>query len=112
MSTLQGALLLTFAMGLVILFCRAFPFLFFSRKDNIQSPFFTFVEKTVPPVAMTVLALNAIGGSLRESLQGGSLTLIAAIFTAAIHLWKRNALLSIIGGTILYMILIRVISVS
>ena len=109
MNSLSEALLLTLAMGAVILFCRAFPFLFFARGGNGQRPFFAFVEKIVPPVAMTVLAFNAIGGAFRGTINDGLLVLVASAFTALTHLWKRNSLLSIIGGTILYMILIRVI---
>ena len=117
MSTLNEALILTLAMGGVILFCRAFPFLF-SAGVQRQSGFFTFVEKTVPPVAMTVLAFNAIGEALRANIfdvfegiigYDGLFVLAAAAITVLLHLWKRNALLSIIGGTVLYMLLLRLI---
>ena len=111
MSSLEQALGLVFAMGAVILFCRAFPFLFFG-KGNISSPgktaFLGFVEKTVPPLAMTVLAINALGSSFREDLGDGFMALVASLLTAVLHLWKRNALISILGGTALYMILCRV----
>jgi branched-subunit amino acid transport protein AzlD len=35
--------------------------------------------------------------------------LAASVFTALTHLWRRNALISIIGGTLVYMVLIRVL---
>ena len=103
MITNKEAFVSVFAMGAVILFCRIFPFLFLKRTSS--SRLGTFVEKTVPPVAMTVLAFNALGGAFKENLSGGLLVLAASVFTALIHLWKRNFLLSILGGTILYMIL-------
>ena len=122
MNSYEEALGLVFAMGAVILFCRASPFLFFSRKasgvDNAagektqtsrKRAFLNFVEKAVPPAAMTVLAFNALGGAFRENIFDGLLVLAASVFTALIHLWKNNALLSIFGGTALYMILLRVI---
>ena len=112
MNSLTEALVMVFAMGIVIFFCRAFPFLFFARGGENRGAFFSFVEKTVPPVAMTVLAFNAIGGAFRETLSGGLLVLAASTFTALLHLWKRNSLLSIIGGTVLYMVLIRIISIN
>ena len=98
-------------MGVVILFCRAFPFLFFYGRTNLShsSSLLNFVEKTVPPVAMTVLAFNALGGAFAANLGGGLLVLAASVFTALVHLWKRNPLISIFGGTALYMILQRVI---
>ena len=136
MNTLNEALVLVFAMGAVILFCRALPFLFSvgGRGDLKASPakeaFLNFVEKIVPPAAMTVLAFNALGGAFNFSLDQalgfqapgfmapgfmdqipleGLISLGAAVFTALIHLWRRNALLSISGGTALYMLLLRLL---
>jgi branched-subunit amino acid transport protein AzlD len=52
-------------MAAVIFFCRIFPFLFFREKTgnamrDRSGAFLAFVEKTAPPVAMTVLAFNAL----------------------------------------------------
>jgi len=117
MISLRETLFLVFAMGAVILFCRAFPFLFFPKaasgkkgeKSSVRDSFINFVEKVVPPAAMTVLAFNALGGALKDNFHDGLPALAASVFTALVHLWKRNSLVSIIGGTALYMILIRVI---
>ena len=115
------ALLLTLVMGAVILFCRAFPFLFFrggSQKDKNadnaapgrrKAAFLNFVEKTVPPVAMTVLAFNSLASPVKANLREAIPVLCAAAATALVHLWKRNPLISIFGGTALYMILKRLI---
>ena len=66
------ALILSIVMAVVIFFCRVFPFLFFREKTGAASGgtadsekgrkavFLAFVEKTVPPAAMTVLAFNAL----------------------------------------------------
>jgi branched-subunit amino acid transport protein AzlD len=135
MSVSTGAALgLTFAMGGIIFFCRLFPFLFFREKpdacDRKNSPpgesrardagkkfsrtkksfsrreaFLNFVEKLVPPAAMTVLAFNAMAGSFTTNFRDGIPTLIAAALTALIHLWKRNPLFSIFGGVAAYIIL-------
>jgi len=112
MLSLNEALLLVVAMGAVILFCRVFPFLFFGRGGS-SSPrtkiFLGFIEMTVPPVAMAVLAFNAMGSSFLGNSRDGILVLVASTFTALVHLWKRNALISIISGTALYMILLKLI---
>ena len=119
MNTFKEALGMVLAMGAVILFCRAFPFLFFARKEtegstketarpSLREAALGFVEKIVPPAAMTVLAFNALGGAFREDLRDGLLVLAASVFTALVHVWKRNTLLSIVGGTALYMVLLRV----
>jgi branched-subunit amino acid transport protein AzlD len=40
-----------------------------------------------------------------------SLILIALAFTIGLHLWKNNSLLSIGGGTLLYMLLVQMVFV-
>jgi branched-subunit amino acid transport protein AzlD len=114
MNSLRETLVLVFVMGAVIFFCRAFPFLFFSqsisRKTSLKESLLNFVEKIVPPAAMTVLTFNALGGALKNNPPDGLLVFTASVFTALIHLWKRNTMISIIGGTALYMLMIRVMS--
>ena len=105
------ALLLSLVMGGVILLCRAVPFLFFrgtGEADKGGNAFLNFVEKTVPPVAMTVLTFNFIASPINENPREAVPVLVSAAITALVHLWKRNPLLSIFGGTALYMILKRI----
>jgi branched-subunit amino acid transport protein AzlD len=117
MLDIKTAVLYTAATGLVVFFCRAFPFLFLSsRKKKAEGGgkpeerkaadrFLLLVEKAVPPAAMTVLAVNSIAAPLKENPPGGIPVLAASIFTLAVHLWRRNFLISILGGTVLYMVL-------
>jgi branched-subunit amino acid transport protein AzlD len=128
MVMVQSAILLTAVMGLVIFFCRVFPFLIFpnggsneteSGRNSKLVSFIGFVEKAAPPTAMTVLAFNALTAALKENALKNALfsrgfildcipVAAAAVFTALIHLWKRNPLISIAGGVIVYMLLNRV----
>jgi len=115
MNSITEALGMVFAMGAVIFFCRAFPFLFFSRNSGADSAdgkggvkrIIDFAEKIIPPVAMTVLTFNIMGASFMADLRDGFLVLGASVVTAVLHLWKRNFLISILGGTAVYMILCR-----
>ena len=127
MTTLTEAVGIVFAMGAVIFFCRAFPFIFFSGASASRSKgtkaFLDFVERIAPPAAMTVLAFNALGPSIKNltnalaqsfspvsgEFHDSPAVIIAAVLTALIHIWKRNALISIFGGTAVYMILQRII---
>jgi branched-subunit amino acid transport protein AzlD len=118
MLTVPEAFFMSLAMGAVVLFCRAFPFLFFRdkrRKDGKPvsgltpgSRFRSLVEQAAPPVTMTILAVNAMSVPIRESPATAFPVLAASLFTALVHLWKRNSLVSILGGTALYMVLSRV----
>jgi branched-subunit amino acid transport protein AzlD len=111
MTGIVRALLMTLIMGVVIFFCRIFPFLFFRQRKGAESKasetLLTLVGKTAPPVAITVLTFNAISGAIKEDVRLSIPVLAASAFTALAHLWKRNSLLSIIGGVAVYMILSR-----
>ncbi len=131
MLSLSQVFIAVFAMALVIFLTRALPFIFFSFKKDSPSLevsekknyFILFVERVVPPVAMTALAVHALFSPFlknlfNEILHTGVLHIdrletsafagfFAALFTALLHLWRRNALLSIGGGTVLYMLFIR-----
>ncbi|GHV22171.1 branched-chain amino acid transporter AzlD [Spirochaetia bacterium] len=116
MTNLPTAFLLTVIMGIVIFFCRVFPFIFFNQqndksdingKKSANTSFLHFVEKTAPPVAMTILAFNAMASPINKDISLFMPVLIASCITAAFHLWKHNTLLSIFAGTALYMIILK-----
>jgi branched-subunit amino acid transport protein AzlD len=122
------AFIIAAACGAVIFFCRAFPFLFFAGNSKPLSrsadAFMEFIERVVPPAAMTVLTFNALGPSLGNLVKAGVnalssasmpnessvaiAVLCAAVLTALLHIWRRNALISIFGGTAVYMILRKI----
>ena len=111
---ISEALLLSIAMAITIFFCRVFPFLFYRGKNSgnaapPQNAFLAFVEKTVPPAAMTVLTFNALAGPVQTNPRELIPALAAAVFTALVHLWRRNPLISIFGGTALFMVLTRIL---
>ena len=81
-------------------------------------PFLIFPEGKTPPAAVTylgtVLPYAVIGLLVVYCLKDAVFTswhglpgLIAIVFIVALHKWKKNTLLSIAGGTILYMILVQ-----
>jgi branched-subunit amino acid transport protein AzlD len=122
MLDIKTAILYTAAIGLLVFLCRAFPFLFLhfgrddpggtenggrSKKRGALGGFLALVEKAVPPAAMTVLAINSVAVPVKENPPGGIPVLAASIFTLLVHLWRRNFLISILGGTALYMVLER-----
>jgi branched-subunit amino acid transport protein AzlD len=59
---------------------------------------------------MAVLAVNSIAAPVKENLSGGMPVLAASLFTLLAHLWRRNFLISILGGTVIYMVLERVLA--
>ena len=103
MLSISHAFVASLAMAAVIVFCRALPFLFFSGKKTPK--FLSFVETYMPALAMTVLALSPYASLEWNKAPHGVPELLAGLLVVGLHLWKRNPLLSILGGTGLYMIL-------
>ena len=63
-----------------------------------------YVKKKVPVPDQLMERITALG---EESVP----ELIAIAAVAGLHLWKRNVLLSIAGGTVLYMVLVQAVFV-
>lgn len=114
MTDITNALIAVICTALVILFERAFPFLLFSR--NKPPRIITFIEKYIPPMVMAALLFYCLKDinfvTATESaidFKGFVPYLLGVGSTIGLHLWKRNSLVSIFGGTLIYMILIRIL---
>ena len=88
-------------------FERAFPFLVFGKRpvpDIVRR-----LGRVLPMALMTTLIIYCIK-DISFAAAGQWVPYIAGIAaTALLHLWKSNSLLSIAGGTAVYMVLIRMI---
>ncbi len=80
---------------------RLFPFVVLKGKGD--HPTLDFLGRYMPPAVMTILVLYSLKSVELTSAPHGANELIALSITTAVHLWKRNSLLSIISGTIFYM---------
>ena len=112
MLQIPEAISYTFVMGAVIFLCRVFPFIFFRggrTRGTRENKFLLFIEITAPPIAMAVLCFNAIAAPVKENLPAAIPLIPASVMTALLHLWKRNALLSISSGTALVMLIQRLL---
>ncbi|MDR1748046.1 MAG: AzlD domain-containing protein [Spirochaetaceae bacterium] len=107
MAPLDRTLLSVVFMALIIFATRAFPFVLFSRHK--PPGILLFIEKYIPPMIMAVLVVYCLKSVSFTSAPYGVPELAALLFVTAVHLWRKNAMLSIFGGTILYMVLIRVL---
>ena len=76
--------------AIVTLIIRAVPFVAFGGKREV-------------PETVTYLGINLFTGS------HGFPELLSIAVVALLHIWKKNTLLSIAVGTILYMILVQVV---
>lgn len=101
------------AIALVIFLERAFPFILFSRKN--PPAFINFIEKFIPPMVMICLVLYCLKDMTFTTEEAtinlaGFIPSIAGVgSTIILHLWKKNSLISIFGGTLIYMILLKLL---
>ena len=86
---------------------RAFPFLLLGKKGEM-SPVISYLGKMLPYAVMAALVVYCLK-DLREGLTPEAVCMIPAVLVVtAVHLWKRNTVLSIFVGPVCYMVLIRV----
>ena len=101
------AVLVSLLIGLIIFCERLFPFAIFSKRK--PGKLIHIFERYIPPVVMIGLLIYSLRDIRFASIEQWVPQITAITFTIATYLWKKNSLVSIFGGTIIYMILIRVL---
>lgn len=92
--------------AIVTLLLRQFPYSALKLlKDN---KFVGMLGITMPVGVMGALVIYTLFGQL-EAPGGLAASLIAVAVTLGLHAWRRSAGLSIVGGTICYMILVNLV---
>jgi len=91
---------------LVTLALRGLPFtaLRFFRESDLVA----WLGLAMPVGVMTLLVVYTVSG--QADAPGGFVAVaIALVFTVALHLWRRSATLSILLGTVLYLVLVNLV---
>lgn len=84
---------------------RFLPFLIFPEGKN-PPQFILYLGKVLPYAVIGLLVVYCLKDSFFSSYHGAP-EFLAILFTALLHKWKKNTLLSIAGGTICYMLLVQ-----
>lgn len=87
---------------------RWLPFWLFPEKKE-PPRVVLYLGKVLPPAMMGLLVIYCLKGVSWLSAPYGAPELIAIAAVAAVHLWKGNVLVSIAGGTVLYMLLVQTV---
>ena len=85
---------------------RYLPFLIFSDKKPTPQDIL-YLGKALPCAIFGMLVVYCLKDVSILSGTHGLPELIAIVVTIALHLWKKQMLLSIAGGTMTYMLLIQ-----
>lgn len=87
---------------------RVVPFLLFPKGKEIP-PVIQYLGKVLTPAVIGMLVVYCLRSTQVMTAPHGIPEAAAVLATAGLHVWKRNNLLSIGAGTILYMVLIQVV---
>ncbi len=95
-------------MSVVTVLLRALPFIVFSGGKPTPA-LVSYLGKVLPYAIIGMLVVYCLKGIDPGDLQGWLPSFIGVAVTAGLHAWKRNTLLSIISGTVVYMLLVQLV---
>ena len=106
--TSEQSLIIIAAVALATMITRLLPFALF--PDNRETPkYIEYLGKVLPYAIMGFLIIYCLKGVSLVSSPFGIPEAIAILFVVTLHLWKSNTLLSVAGGTVLYMLLVQAV---
>ena len=85
---------------------RFVPFLIFNEHRKTPA-FVQYLGKVLPGAIFSMLVVYCLKNVSLLSGSRGVPEALAILVTAGLHLWKRQMLLSIAGGTVCYMLLLQ-----
>ncbi len=95
-------------MALVTASLRFLPFLVFGG-DKKTPEMVQKLGRILPYAIMGMLVVYCLKGVTFTSAAGFVPSLIACLVVGALYVWKRNTLVSIVCGTVCYMLLVQVV---
>ncbi len=100
--------LIVAVIALVTALLRFLPFVIF-RNGKRTPPIIDRLGKTLPFAIMGMLVVYCLKGVYFTAAAGFVPSLVACAAVTVLYLMFRNTLLSIIGGTVCYMILVQLV---
>lgn len=104
--TSQQSLIIILAISFTTFLTRLIPFILFPA--NKETPkYIIYLGNVLPFAIIGMLVIYSLKGVSIISVPFGLPELISIAIIIVIHLWKNNTLLSIGGGTVIYMLLVQ-----
>lgn len=107
LTTLQ-AIEIVAAVCAVTFLTRVFPFLFFGGRKSLPDVV-QYLGRVLPPAIIAALVVFCVKDVSFTTAPYGAPYLIAIAVTAFLHIFFRQTLVSILGGTVIFMLLSRVV---
>lgn len=106
MSSGYDMLMIGVIAGVTILL-RFLPFMLFGKRKT--SPYLNYLGKVLPYAIMAMLVIFCLKNMSLIQSPYGIPELLSCGVVVVLYLWKRQTLLSIVGGTVCYMFLIQTV---
>ncbi len=100
---LGTALFFSFLIAIVIFLERLFPFALFSRRE--PPALIRFIEQYIPSMVIAILIMYCLKDISFSCMPYGLPYFIACASTVLLHLLIKNSMISIFGGTAIFMLL-------
>lgn len=104
----QQAWLMVAVIALVTAGLRFLPFLIFGGGRRTPA-IITRLGSALPSAVMAMLVVYCLRGVNFATAEGWLPALLACLLTAGLHVWKRSTLLSIVSGTVAYMVMVQAV---
>jgi branched-subunit amino acid transport protein AzlD len=99
-------IILAVAFGTIL--TRFLPFVLFPEKREAPK-IVTYLSRVLPAAMMGLLVVYCLKNVTMTSMPYGLPEIIAIAVIIILHKWKNNVLLSIVGGTVVYMVLVQAV---
>ena len=93
-------------MALITALLRFLPFLIFKGKASTP-PLVEKLGRLLPSAVIAMLVVYCMKDVNFSATAGYLPAIIASLLVGVLHIWKRNTLLSVISGTVCYMLLVQ-----
>lgn len=87
---------------------RAMPYLIFGRHREMPK-IVAYLGNILPPAIMVIIIVYCIRNVNFTSFPYGLAELCSLAAVVLVHLWRKNTFLTILVGTVCYMVLIRTV---
>lgn len=108
MPDYKHALIVILVMGIVTLGTRILPVLIFGRGEKVPE-YIVYLGKVVPYTAMGLLIVYCLRDISFTAAPHALPEIISLALVSLTYLWKKNSILSVVIGTVAYMLLVQLV---
>ena len=106
MSSNAHSAVLVAVMSAVTILLRFLPFWVFRKK---KPDFIAYLGRVLPAAIIGMLVVYCLKDTDIHSAPFGAPEWLSALLVVLLQAWKRNVLLSILAGTVMYMLLVQLV---